>query len=493
MFTSPNFNRWFTIVVLTYNCTFSQEPGEYKEPLSEDIAKYFQDEQKQKKELRDNEFNSVLQKVLCKENDTTPLLTLMSNNECLLTVKEYNYRIKNIYVGKWRNYLDFYNDTMPASKNNEAKDIRKRILFSVSEQAYIREKWNEAKKERLFSDSLKNISIRAIDKLQNELSDSLLKCRYQQYYDKMFSEKNNSLFNVLCSTDSILLQKVLMLASQDSTANIDQHRYKTNPVLKPGYYTNIYHYDSLADQMKMLADSAKSGKWSKIIRMPWGFCSLFLYRYNIRKETPFKDARPQLVYLPELNDNKIIVSDKSALDFFQKNKHTFQPKDTLNLSIRIIPDLLRKDTSNQIETLLSTHRDVVTEQCNHYQLPLAVSNILLNTIALKKDSCTGWIDLSFGTWNICLIERKHGKPVCFEDYKDEIKQYLRLQWENKILSAASSVAKAKDDDRSYDLFVDNFYRNNSSKGSKTESADDLEKLIINWAEINIRAHPFFID
>ncbi len=474
------------------NAMPNSPPEEYKqkETMSIEQADLIRDQLKQKRETRESEYKNAVHNALCPDPPANPMVSLRESYACLLTTRDYNSSVELVYSDKWRKYLHNQEDSIPQVNMH---DLRKKILYDIVEEAYLHEKWREAQKKRLFNDSVKNETLRYNQDLLKCFSDSLLEVRYRQYYDDFFSPKNNSLFYVFSSTDSVLLDSILTATGRKWAGDTLSGKSQGNPLLKEGYSTYSYAYDSLPAEMRIIADSLKQGAWSPVKKTAWGYVAVGLCERRMRKEMRFEDAKFQLLHLPDKQRyQNIAVSDDRARAFFDSNKQLFQPRDTLYLSFTVMPHLFKKIAVNKRITALPDRCIMKMSQCRDSELPPEIVQKLAKYANFPKDTCTEWLDWNYGRWKFRLIDYKPANPVSFKDCKDEVKNYMQSVVRDKSVSEAVSIAGSKENDRSYQLFKNRFFYS----GDATKRADEkkaVEKEIQKWAAANIQINSSCLE
>lgn len=452
------------LLVITIN-NYAQEQMK-KELSDEEIRKA--NEYQVEKERRNNNYLQTLNSAIVIGNDTSPLIQLKENQKCLLSIKEYNSIISYEYSSAWKNYLKMREDSIPELN---IESIRQNIINSVLKKAFLNDQWNKIKETKLFVDSLNNETIRYVNKEKNEMSDSILKIKYNQYYRNLFARKNNSLYYVFTSTDSAALANLLTKIGSD---NVNSNKGKRN-LLKKGYSANVLRYDSLPKQMRTIADTLKTDEWSNITETKWGYFVLGVYLFNIKQEIPFAEAVDKLIYMPETNDEMFHISDKEAYDFFNNNKSLFHIEDTLLLSVKIKPIINDREIGDNNESLKES-TSIKVKACKSTDLP----DDIMSHLVWGEDTCSGWIDRYNGKWRICLNGKIKSEPVGFEPLKNQVKDYLLSKLKENKINEYYAIGIEKQNDRSYNLFVDKFFTANS----KNNKENELQTK--NWAENKIQ-------
>lgn len=472
--------RDIIIVIQCFLFTLNSYSQESEKKIKSEFDLQLIREYEEKKTKRNNEFLNFLQNILISGPDTTPVIQFVKKNKCLLSLKDYNTMQEYEYTLRWEKYLNFTEDTIP---NIDVKTIQQQIVNAVLKEAFIDDQWNHAKNSRTFADSLNNEITCHVLSLKNEISDSTLRARYWQYYQSLFRQKNNSLYYVVTATDSQLLAEMLSVITINSSSENkcrDGNRY---PFLKEGYTLDVFRYDSLPLEMKILADSLSERKWSNITKTLWGFYAMAVSVYNVRKEISFEEALGQLVYLPEINRENNTITDKIAYEFYKNNEKLFYEEDTLLLYTKIIPNVYNKQSKQNYSDYYLSIDSINGTICSNFDLP---STELFKKSNFGNDSCTTWFDFFNGKWKMCLKDIKPGSLAGFEKNKNRIKCYIKSKWTSERINENISVSQSKHDERSYRLFVNNFAELNSNKLEDTFT--EIEK----WAENNTIIHKRFL-
>jgi hypothetical protein len=466
-------HKFFYLIVCLILVPFIQAQDEQKSYISNDERLLMQKEHEEKSKQRNLEYSQLLQSELVSGPDSTPLIELIENKQRLLSIKDYNTRIEWIYSSAWHNYLNFIDDSIP---DHQISTVKKSIIKSVLKDAYITAQWNIAKNSRAFNDSVANETIRTVQDMRTHIPDSILKILYQQYYPYLFSEKNNSLYYVIVSTDSTLLLD-LLTAVRESFTNQKNKKEDNKRPIKIRYTADVFAFDSLPEIMKIVADTLYRDQWSKITKAPWGYFALGLYRYNINKKVPFEESIGQLIYLPEMSREKTTVTDVQAYEFFRDNKQLFEPGDTLFLTLKIIPYAYSLDSYyNAVDFLLPQSQDIAAFSCKNTDLPATIKDYMSSI-----DTCKHLREYN-GIWNICLNSKKQSSPVNFESCKNQVKEYIIASQKENLITDFSSKAHAKENDRSRGMFYNNFMNFNN------QNSEELNSKVQKWAESNIKIY-----
>jgi hypothetical protein len=456
-----------------------------KQPLSNEEKAFYDDQFLRQKKARNDEFQLEIRNAFLQGSENTPVISLVRDRECLITIGEFNSRIDREYSSHWNSYLEFVVNEKPSINS---KELQERILFSILTEAFLKDKWDNSKTNRSFNDSLKSQTMQITAELRKGIPESILSSRYKKYFEKLFSKKNNSRYYVLCSTDSLLLDSVLSSTRSPGYAkpgNPSKPPQKTS-LFKKGYSSYLYAYDSLPSFFKKNADPLSPNKWSAIIKIPWGYCVLGLYLHDIRPEISFYQAIPQLVYLPDEIVEPPEVPDDSAREFFNSNENLFQIQDTLFLSIKMVPYVLRENAP-KYDTVFSGNDNIKSVQCTSVDLPSDISGVFNLTDLFVKNNCTEWMDLNYGKWKFCLHKRLNGNKINFAGCRELVKNYIRNARMEKCVFQAASIAEMKENARSYDLFTSK-YMSNLITNAPNDTLTIEKKLrteIEKWASMKV--------
>jgi hypothetical protein len=442
-----------------------------KKYMNDNRLKSIAMETKEKNNIRYEEYERALNSLVCPYEDTTTLLYLKNGNKSILRTKEFNDNVKMALLSIWNLYLSFTTDSIP---NVSIEDIRNNITYNCLEEAYLKKKWEEAKQEKLFNDSLTNEITRFNNVAKNNIPDSIFKIRYEQYYDELFSGKNKSLYAVISSTDSSLLDSL----SKKIGIKLDSKQKQF--VLKDSYSVDIYEYDILTLDIKHVIHNLKGKRWSKIIKTKWGFIIVGEYKYKIEKDKKFEEAIDDLIYLPIIKKDKTSVSEDSAFKFFENNKEFFQPEDTLLLSLSILPNVYKKLNKNEELPVVPVDFHIDPIKCYSTDLPKNVCKELLNSFSFYDDSCSNWVNLDYGRWKVCILNIIPAKKIYYEGCRSEVKKYLQSIRRTEFICEAVKRKKQKMEFRSYNLFKNKiFYAKSPSEFSNKKK--ETRKKVLEWA------------
>jgi hypothetical protein len=439
------------ITIIALFC-FAQEESIKKDIANDEEFQIAQKEYLRKLEIRKSEYNDTLKKVLIPGPDTATLVALIASQTPLLSTGTYNNNLKQVYSSKWADYLELRGNEKPVI---DIQLFRKNMLFAISEEAYINYKWTIAKDERVFNDSMKNVLIRGKKIRGDTASDSVLHAKYDSYYNYLFVPQNESIFNLIAATDSIFLDSILKEITIQRSAGNDDETGENHSLFKKNFFSDTYRYDSLPEDLQRVADSVETNRWSKIKKYRWGYITLGLNLQKIRRGISFEDAYPQLLYLPNMADLPVMLTEDRMMNFFKENKKLFQ-KDTLFLSIKIFPSIYHKIDGKFLSAIMP-HGTISEIKCADYELPFVIRQEVINTIELPKNESTDWLDLKYGKWKIRCIARRKGKTVDFAECKDSIIQYLKPAWIQRQANRANAIITTKKEEKSKRFFKDYFY------------------------------------
>jgi hypothetical protein len=431
-------------------------------------------------ELRQKEFEDILKKVTLSVPDTTSLIVLNSINEQLLSAKEWNNNLRQGFYRNWVQYLEMQSDTKP---DINVDSIRTNMLFTIYENKYMEDKWNKIKEDREFNDSLQKFIMNSKQSEYKIENDTISLLKYDYYYNYLFAPSNQSIFSIITSTDSLLLDSLIKNISE---RKIDNSSTKTDcytPILKKQFSVNIIQYDSLPQDLRSIADSIKLNNWSKITKCKWGYFVLGLNQKKIKKENKLRDVHRELMLLPDSSFVQMFLSDDNIKNYFEKNSWRFQ-KDTGSLSIKISPNVFVKKTGVDSPLVIPDIK-IPDIKCSIHELPVNILCLIFNDSTFIRTDTTEWFQNKYGIWKIKRINKSIRKTCPISECKSEIIKLLKFEIINRRYEKSKLAIIEKDKDQSIRFFTNFYYRNSLGKLTNGESNFNYVQEINNWAKQNI--------
>lgn len=385
---------------------------------------------------KQGKYQSLLDEILLSGNDSECLALNSETNECLLSLKEYNHRLKRYIDMKWRTCLNPL-DTSKTTPLLNIDSVRKKMFISKMKNVYENSVQINWEKQIESQDSLAELTRLITNSLRQELSDSTLKNLYEEYYEELYKEILDSTYVVLFSTDSVFL---------DSISSVTQNN---NNLILP-YFT----YSTLPSHIKAVADTLKDQKWSAIHKTNLGYFKITLNNYiTVREEVSFEDAISQLVYLSPSKKTKCNKTVEEVWNYYSDNEFQFLYPDTFDISLKMAPEIYsapQKKIDFEIKT-----RNVIAVS----NLDFSRQDQLLINEAINLDKDTGYIHL-FLTFGECEIKisniKRGGTLIPFKEVKDSISDILCEDFKSKQKEQMFTKYERKAFDRSKKLFSQQF-------------------------------------
>lgn len=441
-------SKLFYGLLFSFTLIYSQE--EVKEYDHDEIARKLA-KVNERLEFKRQKQKDFLDEVLILGSSDECLASYTSNNECLLTVGTFNSWVKSYVKMRWDKYLDPTDTTMNVPNLN-ADSVKELVIVSALKDCYKDEASSKLAENNTISDSIESVFESRVQRLVENAGDSILKLRYSEYFEDYFSEIKHQTYNVLMSTDSLLLDSIIRNKNLNET-----HLFPS------------YMYDELTKEMKTIIDSLKNDNWSSIYKTRWGYFSIANAGEVIKRDlVSYEEAKPRLVNLADKKWFKMEVTMEDVWDYYEENENDFRLDDTLTLQIAIVPKVLNKRTGYLDFDLSKRAKINITS----IELSESDSKVLKDAQYIKKDTSSHSVELFYGFSHIILNDVKiNGRVKPFKYVKNELFETLKNEKYKKIIESAYNSYDEKKRNLQSDILIEKI------REKLAPSSDELDNLV----------------
>jgi len=283
---------------------------------------------------------------------------------------------------------------------------------------------------------------------------------YQAYFISFARAQAKLRFEVYASSDSIFIQDLyhdlIESGNARDTASGKKMSESRNSISRNWCPMQV-SIREVPPNWFQIAKILRPGEWTHPLVLPFGYA---IFRIN-RAPPTLHEMLPVLsilAHLGDLPDEKELK--RLAQQYYSNHSNEFIGIDTMNLSVRLIPQpigadlrpisLMRRGGDSLIEaTAIGFHERLASQ----IDLPAKVRADLRRSFSMCRDNSARFFQSEYGNWSICLRDKgNHLDTLPFARVETLISNQLRLAQLDTILAEAlQSVAMKEKEQASVDL------------------------------------------
>ena len=348
---------------------------------------------------------------------------------CILTVEAFNRALEQKEV-PLREDLSEEGQGFPAQNDIDA--VRGQVLLRILEEQY----FTAAPIPARDKDSLSALADATVfernQAARAALGESTLGAAYRELFPAVFRGKEESLYEVLASTDSLRLDSVR--SASDAGAR--------------GAWQIVPEADLPAEALPAVR-AVKSGALAGPVRVPFGY--LFLREASRRRlpDVPMAAALPLLLSWTSIPAGGEPGWDKEMEEFHRQYPETCITPDTLTFRAWLLPGAEKGALSRRLNRVrmqadtANTHSVTVQDR----ELPRSLREDLSKFPPCRRGEALGPIPSGFGTWYLLAQEvRKGGRRLSLEESRPILRKRV-YGWDGpEFLVPAIADAQAREKD-----------------------------------------------
>jgi hypothetical protein len=350
---------------------------------------------------------------------------------CLLTVDAFNRALEHRTIPLRQKDPDF-----PTQSDIDA--IRGEVLRQILGERY----FTAAPIPARDKDSLSALADATVFKRNQALRDTLgeatLRAAYRELFPTVFRGKEEPLFEVLASTDSLRL---------------DSLRSAPDSSVRSAWW--IVPEAELPAEALHAARAVKSGAMAGPVRVPFGY--LFLREVSRRRhpDVSMDAALPLLISRASIPAEGEPGWEKDMEDFYRQHPESFITPDTLTYRAWLLPQTGHRAVSrrlprmNKVRMQMQKMDTVNTNSITVHEkdLPRGLREDLSDFPPCRRGEALGPISSVFGTWYLLALEvRNGGRSLTMEESRHALGKRV-YGWEGpEFLLPAVADAQARERD-----------------------------------------------
>lgn len=242
---------------------------------------------------------------------------------------------------------------------------------------------------------------------------TVLQSLYGRFYEKYFAAREELIFTVIGSSDSVYLDSLYRIYSAWDKRRRTLKRPNAQPPPEPALPWTQFKGQELPEELLAAVPAYQVGQCTPPFRVDMGFFLVRITKSTQNKEVAFKEALPTLIFLAarEKYTNMDSVVEAQARKYYSGHKALYAFPDTLDLQAWLIPHNARRvgpaPSSKKQALLLPDTAAFQSLRLSSLRLPDEI-RIRIQDAARNhpRDSAFGPLPDKFGTWHFKIRSRK---------------------------------------------------------------------------------------
>ncbi len=341
-----------------------------------------------------------------------------TSESCLLSVDEYNrslasqnFSLQNVGPN-FPNLCDIEKEQTALLKILLDEKFLSNYPLQPDAKDSLNKVFQVAKEERLKS-------------FRKHQGDSALHILYRKYYASLFQSKEEKQYQVISSSDSILVDSLYKF----TTAKWD-----------------LLPQESLPSQLATASAKMSLGESKGPIHLPFGFAYLHFAQKKSTPNISFEAAVPMLISMQNVPKELEILREKVISDYYLAHRQEFLSPDTVQYRMWLLPNSHDKKHFASPKNIQKDTTQIHSLVVQQFQLPEEIQE-KLNLYRVHVGHLLGPMRTFLGTWYFLPLNiRNGGMPIALLECRTQIARFLfgTPKWNSETIAKSESQTKEND-------------------------------------------------